>query len=318
MRTSYCETLYELMAEDKRIFALTADIGFRNFDAIIEDFPDRFINVGVAEANMISIAAGLALSGKIPFVFTIAPFVTMRCMEQIRIDLCYQRLPVKIIGAGGGFVYGPQGTTHHAIEEIGMLRTLPGITVVAPSDPLEVRKCVRSSMKLKGPIYIRIARNNEPIISVADNKFEFGRASILTQGEDASIITYGAIVKDVLEAAKILAGVNIHTRVINMHTLKPIDRDVILSSARETNAIISIEEHNTTGGVGSAIAEVLAETPGLQVPFKRMGVEDSFIKEPVEYNDLKRSLGMDAKSIAEVMLQLLDNNPKEISGLGNY
>ena len=304
MRTAYCKTLHEIMSVDKRVFALTADIGFRNFDKIIADFPDRFINVGVAEANMMGIAAGLALSGKIPFTFTIAPFVTMRCLEQIRVDLCYHQLPVKIIGAGGGFVYGSQGTTHHAIEELGILRTLPGMTVVSPSDPVEVESAVRHSMELEGPIYIRIGRNHEPILSSNRNKFRIGKADIMREGSDISIITHGLVVKNALDAAGILNRDGIRARVLNMHTIKPIDREAIMRCAEETAGIITAEEHNIIGGLGSAVAEVLAEDFVNPVMFKRIGVNDTYIRMNAAHEELQQEYGLDASGIARVVRQL--------------
>ena len=306
MRTAYCKELYEIMSRDTRVFALTADIGFGNFDEIIAAFPDRFVNVGIAEANMMGIAAGLALSGKIPFTFTIAPFVTMRCLEQIRIDLCYQNLPVKIIGAGGGFVYGPQGTTHHAIEEIGILRTLPHMTVISPSDPVETRKAVRAAMDLDGPAYIRIGRNKEPVLYPDDYDFRIGRAVSLREGSDVAIISHGLTVKNSLDAADVLSFRGIRARVVNMHTIKPIDREMILNCAQECGCIISVEEHTIIGGLGSAVAEVLAEECSREVLFKRLGVNDTFMRIHAEHAHLQQECGLDCDSIAhaaELLLQ---------------
>jgi len=306
MRTAYCKELYEIMSRDTRVFALTADIGFRNFDEIMAEFPDRFINVGIAEANMMGIAAGLALSGKIPFTFTIAPFVTMRCLEQIRIDLCYQNLPVKIIGAGGGFVYGPQGTTHHAIEEIGILRTLPHMTVISPSDPVETRKAVRAAMDLDGPAYIRIGRNKEPVLYPDDYDFRIGRAVSLREGSDMAIISHGLTVKNSLDAADVLSFRGIRARVVNMHTIKPIDREMILNCAQECGCILSVEEHTIIGGLGSAVAEVLAEECSGEVLFKRLGVNDTFMRIHAEHALLQQECGLDCGGIthaAELLFQ---------------
>jgi transketolase len=299
------------MLEDERIFALTADIGFRNFDDIIADMPDRFINVGIAEANMIGVAAGLALSGKIPFVFTIAPFVTLRCLEQIRIDLCYEKLPVKLIGAGGGFVYGPQGTTHHAVEEIGVLRTLPGMTVIAPADPLEVTKTIQASMELKGPVYIRIGRNKEPQVTRESDDFQIGKAAALRQGDDITIFTYGLSVKNAIEASDILADKGIGVKVVNVHTIKPIDSDFIIKCINEAKCIITVEEHNIMGGLGSAVAEILAENIHNPLPFKRLGVNDTFLKEPGDYQELLQELGLDSHGIIREIEQLLSKDLKK-------
>ena len=310
MRTTYCNTLHDLMLCDERVFALTADIGYRNFDTIIADFPDRFINVGIAEANMIGIAAGLALSGKIPFAFTIAPFVTMRCMEHIRVDLCYQNLPVKIIGAGGGFVYGSQGTTHHAIEEIGMLRVLPHMTLISPADPLEVKKAVRGSMALDGPVYIRIGRNNETILHLDDFHFQIGQAITMREGNDLTIIAHGLMVKNSLLASEILAREGISARVVNMHTIKPVDLDMIIACAEETKAIITVEEHNVIGGVGSAVAEVLSENLVHPILFKRLGLNDIFLRMHATHEELQQEYSLDSNAIALAAKRLLFKEKK--------
>lgn len=298
MRNAYCRALRRLMSADDRIYALTADIGFRNFDRIIADFPDRFINAGVAEADMTGIAAGLALSGKIPFTFTIAPFVTMRCLEQIRLDLCYHNLPVKIVGAGGGFVYGPQGTTHHALEEIGILRTLPNMTIICPADPVQTEKAVTASMALDGPAYIRIGRNNEPNVTPIESDFRIGKADTLREGNDLTIIASGTAVESALKAAEILAGSGTETRVVNMHTVKPLDREAVIRAAEETGGVITVEEHSVIGGLGSAVAEVLAEGMTRPVLFKRVGIRDTFIYVHAHYEELRRIYGLDGPGIA--------------------
>ena len=249
MRTAYCKALYKIMSEDKRVFALTADIGFKNFDKIIADYPDRFINVGVAEANMMSVAAGLAMSGKIPFTFTIAPFVTMRCLEQIRVDICYHKLPVKIIGAGGGFVYGPQGTTHHAIEEIGILRSLPEMTILSPCDPIETKMAIIASMDLDGPAYIRIGRNNEPDIHTPNYAFTVGKNEIIREGKDIVIFAHGLVVKNVIDAAEILEQDDVNITIVNSSTIKPINQSEIVNIARQNKIILTVEEHNIIGGL---------------------------------------------------------------------
>ena len=305
MRTAYCQELHELMKEDERIFALTADIGFRNFDQIIADFPERFVNVGVAEADMMGIAAGLALTGKIPFTFTIAPFVTMRCLEQIRVDLCYQKLPVKIIGAGGGFVYGPQGVTHHAIEEVGILRTLPEMTVICPADPEETKRAVRATMELDGPAYIRIGRNREPSVYADKHEFKIGKAIEMRKGRDITIFAYGLVVYNALKAAQVLSNTGIETQIINMHTIKPLDKAVILQCAKDKRAIITVEEHNIIGGLGSAVAEVLAEENFHSVTFKRLGLKDTFCRLHAEHADLQNEYGLDAEGIIKEVRSII-------------
>lgn len=293
------------MAADSRVIAMTADIGFRNFDRIIADFPERFFNVGVAEANMIGVAAGLALNGKVPFVFTIAPFVTMRCLEQIRVDLCYLNLPVKIIGAGGGFVYGRQGTTHHAIEEIGQLRTLPHMTIISPSDPVETYQAVLQSMDLDGPAYIRIGRNKEPVLHTNGETFRIGQAETMTEGNDVTIFAHGLVVINALKAHELLQKQGIQARIVNMHTIKPLDRKSVQRCALETGAILTVEEHNVIGGLGSAVAEVLAENVSDKVLFRRLGVADRYLRNVAEHETLQKECGLDPAGIAAATLDLL-------------
>lgn len=293
------------MSYDETIFALTADVGYKNFDAIVDSFPDRFINVGVAESNMINIAAGLALAGKKPFTFTLAPFATMRCLEQIRINLCYHNLPVKIIGAGGGLVYGAQGTTHHALEEIGILRCLPNMTVLVPSDPIETKALVRLSLQLEGPCYIRIGRNGEPHLYDKENFFEIGRSLLVRNGTDATIIASGLLLKNALTAADELAREKISVRVVDVHTIKPIDSEMIERCAKETSCIITLEEHNTIGGLGSAVAEILSAIPSPRRRFKKLGIQDVYCSINASYTDLLTEYGLDVNNIKKEIRNLL-------------
>lgn len=316
MRNAYCKTLHELMVTNEKVYALTADIGFRNFDEIIKDFPERFINVGVAESNMIGIAAGLSLSGKIPFVFTIAPFVTMRCLEQIRVDLCYHNLPVKIIGAGGGFVYASQGTTHHAIEEVGIMRTLPNMTVICPADPAETSEAVLASMAIEGPAYIRIGRNNEPRVTNHNSNFKIGKANVMRQGDDITVISTGHILGNLVKAADELRKEGIGVRVVNMHTVKPIDKEIVLKCARETNAILTVEEHNIIGGLGSAVAEILAESLGNSINFQRLGLNDAYIDIHATYSELQKEYGLCSEGIARAIKTLLEQQTSIKSNKG--
>ncbi len=275
MRDAFASEHYDIVASDDQVLFLTADIGFQVFDRLVADFPDRFLNMGVAEANMIGVAAGLALSGKQPWVYTIVPFLTMRAFEQIRVDVCIQNQPVKIVGVGGGLAYGTLGPTHHSLEDMAILRALPNMTVISPCDPIESRKATRAASEHPGPVYIRLGRNGEPQLHVDDYEFEIGRAVEMRSGSDATIVSTGAVTKIALDVADRLAESGIVARVLNVHTLKPIDRDALLRAARETGAIVTVEEHSIIGGLGGAVAEVLAEG-GSPVPFKRFGIPDTF------------------------------------------
>lgn len=305
MRTAFCRTVHALMATDDRVHVLTGDIGYGNFDDIARDFPDRFHNAGVAEANMMSTAAGLALCGKIPFVFSIATFVTMRCFEQIRVDVCYHRLPVKIVSTGGGIIYGHQGTTHHAIEEMGILRAVPNMTVICPADPRDVANALRATMDLAGPAYIRTSRNKEPVFPGTDQPFRLGKGTLLRDGRDVAILACGRLVGNALAAADLLLKAGLSARVVNMHTLKPIDRETVLRCAEEAGAVVTVEEHNVIGGLGSAVAEVLAEASS-GVPFRRVGIPDVYCDTHAEYHELDVKFGLDADGIARSVRTLLE------------
>lgn len=304
MRNAYVKALYDISSENNDVFTLTADIGVFAFNKIKRDFPKRFFNVGVAEANMIGLAAGLALSGKIPFTFTISSFITMRCLEQIRVDACYNYLPIKMIGAGGGFVYGPQGATHHTIEEIGVLRSIPNMTIVCPADPMEMENVTYASMELKGPMYVRIGRNNEPNLHEKKYDFEIGKADVVKDGSDVTLISTGMVLKNVIDAAKRLEKEGIDAQIINMHTIKPIDTTTIKKCANKTGAIITIEEHNIIGGLGSAVAEIIADE-NLNISFKRLGINDTFCYLHACYSELQDEYGLSSDFIIDTIKGML-------------
>lgn len=298
MRAQWAKTMLEIAKRDERIFSLTADTIGMPLAEFKQNFPERFIDVGVAEANMVGISAGLALCGKIPFAATIAAFASMRCYEQIRTDVCYQNLNVKIVGVGGGLKYGALGATHHAIEDIAIMRALPNMTIVVPADGLETRKATAALAEHQGPAYLRIGRAGEPDVYKGDYDFQIGRAETLIAGGDISIISMGLILPNVMKAGEKLQEKGIHARVINMHTIKPIDKEAILKAGQETGAIISVEEHNIIGGLGSAIAEILAEEQ-VAVPFKRIGLRDVFSGIGTQ-EQLWEKYGMGVSQIANV------------------
>ena len=275
MRDAFNRELNRLAAVDENILLLTADIGFQVFDEFRGNYPDRFYNVGVAEANMIGMATGLALSGKIPFVYTIIPFLTMRAFEQIRTDVCIMNQPVKIIGVGGGVSYGTLGPTHHSLVDLAILRALPNMTVVTPCDPIESILATRASIDHNGPIYIRLGKNGEPNIHKNEYDFIIGKSVKLLPGNDAVIISCGFVTNIALDTARTLSKDGINIGVVNMHTLKPIDTSEIINIAEKTSLILTIEEHNIIGGLGSAVAEVLSEN-GCGVIHKRIGIRDNF------------------------------------------
>lgn len=271
MRTAYLDTLYELAKNDKRVHALISDNGAIVYDKYRRDLPKQYLNAGISEANMIGMAAGMASCGKIPFAYTIGAFLAYRVFEFIRNDVCLQDQNVKIVGTGAGEVYSALGPTHHSTEDLGGLRVLPNLTILCPASPLEVKKATVAAYECEGPVYLRIGTNKEPEIYENDYDFQIGKAVTLKDGRDITLIGTGSILTDVLDIAKRLEKDNIHAKVLNIHTIKPIDHDAIIKTAEESGKIVTIEDHNLNGGLGSAVAEVIAES-GLGVKFRRYGL----------------------------------------------
>jgi transketolase len=301
MRKAFIKALTEEAAKDKRIWLLTGDMGFSVFEDFAARYPDRFLNAGVAEANMTGVAAGLALSRLMPFTYSITPFVTMRCYEQLRIDVCYQNQNVRVIGGGGGLCYGSAGGTHHSLEDISLMRSLPNMTVVCPGDPHEVTAAVRYSLGHSGPLYIRLGRDGDPLIHAGDITLQLGKAIRLRDGTDVSLIATGNILGNALKAADELQKQGVSVRLISMPFVKPIDREAIMSAASETRAVFTIEEHSLIGGLGSATAEVLAES-GKPVRFQRLAIPDRFFKEVGSQEYLRSLVGLSVDGIVETVM----------------
>lgn len=253
---------------------------------------------------MVAMAAGLALTGRKVYAYSIIPFATMRPFEYVRNDICYQNLNVKIIGVGAGFSYSLYGSTHHGIEDISVMRTLPNMTVVCPGDPLEVEKATLASLKHKGPMYLRLGKAGEPILHKNLKGFKIGKAVEMMPGKDAAIIATSNILGEAIEAGKLLKRQNIRTRVISMHTIKPIDKQIIIKAAKETKVIITLEEHNIIGGLGSAVAEVLAENHH-RVKFKRLGVPDEYPHVIGSQKYLRKKYGLTAPQVAKTIIHAL-------------
>lgn len=275
MRQTFINTLVELAEKDERIFLLTGDLGFSVLEKFSDKFPKRFFDMGVAEANAIGVAAGLALSGKIVFVYSIVPFLIMRCFEQIRNDVCYQNLDVKLIGIGGGLGYGSAGPTHHSIEDIALMRVLPNMAVVCPGDPLEVMAAIRESVSFKGPVYIRLGMNKEPKVHHKLPYFKIGKGIVISEGNDVTIIATGNMLYSAKDVADKLIDNGIGIRLISMPTIKPLDKEIVLKAAKETKAMFTIEEHSLIGGLGSGVSEILAESNN-KILFRRIALSDEF------------------------------------------
>ncbi len=276
MRTAFFASLLEMAEQDSRVFLTVGDLGFSVIEPFLARFPDRFLNTGIAEQNMTGVAAGLALSGKVVFTYSIANFPTLRCLEQIRNDVCYHNADVKIVAVGGGFSYGSLGMSHHATEDIAIMRALPRMTVVAPGDPLEAFGAVRALVNTPGPAYLRLGKTGEAKLHGPDFRFELGKAFQLRDGGDATLVATGGMLQTAIDVAEQLDRRGIRVRVLSMPTIKPLDVDAILCAARETAALVTLEEHSIIGGLGSAVAETLMDEGAGAIPLKRLGLPSAF------------------------------------------
>ncbi len=304
MRYAFIKTLTKLASKNQKIFLLTGDLGYTVFEDFATAFPKRFINMGVAESNMVGVAAGLALEGFIPFVYSIATFVTMRPFEQIRNDVCLQNLNVKIVGVGGGLGYGHAGPTHHSQEDIAIMRVLPNMMVVCPSDPLETEAAVEAVAKIKGPVYLRLGKAGEPRVHPKKPKLKLGKGIIMRDGSDVLLLATGNQVINSLLVAQVLSKKGIAAKVINLHTIKPIDKELVLNSVKEIKYVVTIEEHSIIGGLGSCVAEVLAEGSASPI-LKRIGIADKFSRIVGDQEHLRNHHSLTPEKIKKIVLNLI-------------
>lgn len=306
MRNAFADEITRIADEDERVVMLSADIGNRLFDKFRENHPTRFYNCGVAEANMISLAAGLASSGLRPVCYTITPFITTRCFEQIRVDVCYHEMPVVIVGTGAGLSYASLGSTHHSLEDLALLRTLPGMSVLAPADSIELRSCLRSAVASDMPTYTRIGKKGEPAVFTDRQTFEFGRWREVRAGSDACVLAVGNMVSVAIDAAAIAAERGISVKVMSCASVKPLDTAFLDDAWTRFRVIATVEEHGAIGGFGAAVAEWLVDrrTP-VRVPLLRFAAADEFLHDPGEQAEAREYLGLTAEHIARGMEQAL-------------
>lgn len=303
MRTAYLDTLYQLAEQDSNVFALISDNGAIVYDKFRTDFGRQYVNLGISEANMLGVAAGMASCGKIPFAYTIGAFLAYRALEFIRNDICLQNQNVKIIGTGAGMVYSALGPTHHTTEDMGALRSLPNLTIFTPATPLEVRYVTKAAYEIKGPVYIRLGTNKETEIYQDDYNFQIGKGVVVKEGTDITVVSTGSIVVDVLKAAKELEQQQISVRIITIHTIKPFDKELIIQALKETKGIVTVEDHNIIGGLGSAVSEVIAES-GLATRFKRVGLVEHFSKGYGSYSEVKEANQIGIKDILSAVVSV--------------
>lgn len=300
-RQSYGEALLELGKENKNIVVFDADLSTATKTNIFaKEFPERFYDMGIAEQNMISTAAGMSTCGKIPYASTFAVFAAGRAYDQIRNSVCYPKLNVKICATHAGVTVGEDGATHQMIEDISLMRTLPNMTVLSTSDDVQTKWAVKEISKINGPVYLRLSRLATPIIYGENQKFEIGKAVQIGEGTDATIFATGVTVSEAIRAQEILENKGIKVRVVDIHTVKPIDKDMIIKCAKETKKLISVEDHNVIGGLGSAISEVLTEE--YPVKLVRMGINDTFGKSGKAI-ELMQYFGITAENIVEKVVK---------------
>ncbi|HET6474968.1 MAG TPA: transketolase C-terminal domain-containing protein, partial [Thermoleophilia bacterium] len=301
---AFGEALLELGARDERVVCLDADLASSSKMILFaEAYPQRFFQMGIAEANMTGAAAGLAAMGFVPFTNSFAVFATLRAADQIRVSIAQPGLPVKIAGAYSGLLAGKTGKTHQAIEDIALMRSMPNMTVVAPGDGVEMSKAVHAVAAWEGPVYLRATRDPSPVVFAESDPFEIGRAVLVREGTDVTVLTTGIMVGRAVEAAELLAAEGVSVHLVHVHTVKPLDVGAIVAAAEKTGLVVTAEEHNIIGGFGGAVAEALGEHR--PTPMKRVGVADVY-SESAPNDDLLQKYGLTAGHIAEAARSLLE------------
>ena len=305
MRGTFNKTLLEIAKKDPRIHMVLADIGYGEIEPFRDTFPERYYNVGVAEQNMTGVACGIAMEGNIAVTYSIANFPTLRCLEQVRNDVCYHNANVKIVIIGGGVSYGPLGMSHHSTEDIAIMRALPNMVVVVPCDNYEAEAATHAMIEYNGPLYYRCGYKGEKDIHAGPVDFQIGKAITVREGNDVTLMFAGPVGLNVVNAADILAKEGISCRIVSMHTIKPIDRNAIIDAAKNTGGIITIEEHNLSGGLGSAVAEVICDSGLCPKTFKRIALPDVNVALIGHQEWIRKQYGMDAEGIAAQIKEAL-------------
>ncbi|MBF0454448.1 MAG: transketolase [Magnetococcales bacterium] len=306
MRKTCLNSIFELAKKDDRVLFLGSDLGSKTGDDFLKAFPERFFMEGIAEQNLIGMAAGLAMEGYIPYVNTIASFLTRRCLEQITVDLCLHDLPVRLIGNGGGLVYAPLGPTHLAPDDFALMRALPNMTILAPSDAVQMRAIMKQTLEWPHPIYIRLAKGGDPVVFPKKTKVEIGKAFSLREGRHAMIITTGAMAHRALEAAETMGKKGLDCAVLHLHTVKPLDEAALLEAASSFPLLVTIEEHSRIGGFGSAVAELLADRGPYPGPrLLRLALPDTFANHYGSQDEQLEVAGLQPRSIAKAVIKSL-------------
>jgi transketolase len=306
MRNAFADELTKLGNEDPRVVMLSGDIGNRLFDKFKDKHPSRFFNCGVAEANMMGVAAGMAMNGLRPVAYTITPFVTTRCLEQIRTDVCYHEAPVTIVAVGAGLAYSGLGPTHHACEDISFLRSIPNMVVICPGDAFEVRGALRAAMQQDRPVYIRMGKKGEPVVHKGPiTDFKIGKAITVAEGSDVCLLSTGNMLPEAMEAAHKLKDKGISAEVVSFHTVKPLDEEKLKQAFARFKLVATLEEHSLIGGFGAAVSEWLVDTETQAKKFLRFGTPDAFFKKSGEQEYAREVLGLTGHQIADKIIHAL-------------
>ena len=305
MRNAFASEIKNLAGENRQVVLLSGDIGNNLFNSYKEVFPDRFFNCGVAEANMASVAAGMAMSGLQPVTYTIAPFNTSRCYEQIKIDICYHNLPVVVVGVGGGLSYAGLGATHHSFEDIAIMRTLPNMHIMCPADSVEVRLCLKQALVLKKPVYLRLGKKNEPVIHENVPDLKFGRGLVVKEGQDVCLLSCGNIMPVALGAASELEQNGVSSKVVSMHTVKPLDHHLLKEIFSQFKIVITIEEHSLVGGFGSSVAEWVVDHHIGKSDILRFGIKDEFVHRSGNQENARQANGLSVNQIVTTIMTAL-------------
>lgn len=308
MRNTFIETLTESARSDDDIFIISGDAGFGVFEDFRKIKPDRFLNAGIAEANMIGMAGGLSLSGFNVFVYNIIPFVLYRCFEQVRNDICYQRLPVTLVGIGSGVTYAPGGMTHYGVEDVALTATLPNLTVISPVDPVETAAAVRYGLAADGPVYIRIAKSNEPAIR-KDGCPDIRKPGLINSGDDIAILGYGSILNEAVRAVERLKRTGVRVKLISVPMLQPFPHEDIYALIQDANAIITLEEHYRTGGLATRMYELFIRY-GRHWPLFSLALPDTFLHDIKDQQGMRRKYGVDADSVVKTVASIMDTGIK--------
>ncbi|MCJ2164139.1 MULTISPECIES: transketolase C-terminal domain-containing protein [unclassified Pseudodesulfovibrio] len=304
MRKKCLEMVHELARKDERVVFIGSDLGFKTLDDFRDELPDQFFVEGISEQSVVGMAAGMALEGRIPYVNTIATFIVRRALEQVAMDLCLHDLPVRLIGNGGGLVYAPLGSTHLAVEDIALMRALPNMTIVCPADAEEMERFMDVSVDWPHPIYIRLAKGYDPVVTDPDVPFVIGKGQIYAEGADALLVTTGIGLRICREAAALLQEKGVNATVLHLPTLKPLDTEMLLDCISKVKVVVSVEEHTVIGGLGSAVGETMLEA-GFCRPFKRVGVPDVFPDHYGTQNQIMERYGIWPEPLVETVTGLL-------------